>query len=113
MDKLFVTLTAAQQVICDTCGRPSCPRLWGCGCDRIDRLIAISAADVRPVVHGKWVFETGDGKTCVDGWVCTNCNCGFHTNVPYFEGFNFCPNCGAYMRETNLDITKAKGDNHD
>lgn len=55
------------------------------------------AADVRPVVRGKWKFEIGDGKTCVDGWVCTNCNCGFYTNVPYFEEFNFCPNCGAEM----------------
>lgn len=53
MDKLFVTLTAAQKVICDTCGRPSCPRLWGCGCDRIDRLIAISAADAVAVVRCK------------------------------------------------------------
>lgn len=53
MDKTFVTLTEAQQVICDACGRPSCPRLWGCGCDRIDRLIAISAADVVEVVRCK------------------------------------------------------------
>jgi membrane protease subunit (stomatin/prohibitin family) len=55
--------------------------------------------DAVEVVRGKWRFEIGDGKTCVDGWVCTNCNCGFHTNVPYFEEFNFCPNCGADMRE--------------
>ena len=52
MDKMFVTLDTARQVICDACGRPGCPRLWGNDCDRIDRLIAISAAaDVRPVVH--------------------------------------------------------------
>ena len=65
-----------------------------------ERIAKIPAADVRPVVRGKWKFEIGDGKTCVDGWVCTNCNCGFHTNVPYFEEFNFCPNCGAEMRNT-------------
>lgn len=58
----------------------------------------IPAADVRPVVRGSWRFEKGDGKTCVDGWVCTACNYGFHTNVPYFGGFNFCPQCGADMR---------------
>lgn len=63
----------------------------------------IAAADVRPVVHGKWRFEKGDGKTCVDGWVCMACNCGFHTNVPYFECFNFCPNCGADMRPREAD----------
>ena len=67
--------------------------------DIVKALESIPAADVRPVVRGKWRFEIGDGKTCVDGWVCSACNCGFHTNVPYFEGFNFCPNCGADMRE--------------
>lgn len=53
MDKLFVTLDAARQVICDACGRPGCPRLWGNDCDRIDRLIAIQAADVVEVVRCK------------------------------------------------------------
>ena len=64
----------------------------------LDAIKSIPAADVRPVVRGKWRFEKGDGKTCGDGWVCSACNCGFHTNVPYFEDFNFCPNCGADMR---------------
>jgi len=53
MDKLFVSLDAAKQVICDACARPGCPRLWGHNCDRIDRLIAISAADVVEVVRCK------------------------------------------------------------
>ena len=66
----------------------------------VEQIKKLPAADVRPVVRGKWKFEIGDGKTCVDGWVCTNCNCGFHTNVPYFEGFNFCPNCGAEMSDS-------------
>ncbi len=57
--------------------------------------------DVAPVVHGEWIFEKGDGTTCVDGWICTNCKHGFHTNVPYFEGFNYCPNCGAKMKGEN------------
>lgn len=61
----------------------------------------IPAADVAPVVHGQWIFEKGDGQTSSDGWVCSACNCGFHTNVPYFEDFNFCPNCGADMRGEN------------
>lgn len=60
---------------------------------------SIPAVDAVEVVRGKWRFEKGDGKTCVDGWVCSACNCGFHTNVPYFSEYNFCPNCGADMRE--------------
>ena len=62
-------------------------------------LKAIPAADVRPVVRGRWRFEEGDGETCAEGWVCSACGCGFHTHVPYFEDFNFCPNCGADMME--------------
>ena len=75
---------------------------WLCEWDTLGVLAAVDsipAVDAVEVVRGKWRFEIGDGKTCVDGWVCTNCNCGFHTNVPYFEGFDFCPNCGADMRE--------------
>lgn len=63
-----------------------------------DQLEAIPAADVRPVVRGEWRFKEGDGETCSDGWVCSACSCGFHTHVPYFEDFNFCPNCGAVMK---------------
>lgn len=62
----------------------------------------IPSADVRENVRGEWIFEKGDGMTCVDGWCCSNCKHGFHTNVPYFSDFNFCPFCGARMRgETN------------
>lgn len=58
----------------------------------------IPAADVRENVRGKWIFEKGDGMTCDDGWYCSNCKHGFHTNVPYFSEYNFCPNCGADMK---------------
>lgn len=53
--------------------------------------------DAVEVVHGEWIFSRGDGKTCVDGWTCSACGNSFHTNVPYFEEFHFCPNCGAKM----------------
>lgn len=102
MDKIFVTLDAARQVICDACGRPGCPRLWGNDCDRIDRLIAISAADVRPVVRGEWL-------PAKDGYyghvMCSACH-----KIESHET-DFCPNCGADMRKPNLNTTK--GDNHD
>lgn len=53
MSKLFVSLDAAKQVICDACARPGCPRLWGHNCDRIDRLFENSAADVVEIVRCK------------------------------------------------------------
>ncbi len=50
-------------------------------------VIRISAADVAPVVHGRWVFG-GDG--CV---ICSECNEEESNN----NHRNYCPNCGAKM----------------
>ena len=50
-------------------------------------VIRISAADVAPVVHGRWVFG-GDG--CV---ICSKCN----EEESNDNHRNFCPNCGAKM----------------
>lgn len=47
----------------------------------------ITAADVAPVVHGKWVFG-GDG--CV---ICSECN-EEESNDNHRK---YCPNCGAKM----------------
>ena len=54
----------------------------------------LPAADVRPVVRGKWSIVYDDFmKSNYDTCSC----CG----KEYFgaNGFNFCPNCGADMRE--------------
>lgn len=45
------------------------------------------AADVAPVVHGRWVFG---GDCCV---ICSKCNEEESNN----NHRNFCPNCGAKM----------------
>ena len=70
----------------------------------VSRLNAIPAADVRPVVLGKWkrvvdftgVEAFGFKETMVVGWGCNVC--GYEVDVSE-ESFNFCPNCGADMRE--------------
>ena len=66
----------------------------------------IPAADVRPVVRGKWIPDYDyaeydyDGSTPLpeprkfqDGWQCSLCG-GYMSSET-----NFCPNCGADMRE--------------
>lgn len=63
--------------------------------DGIDTAIScisteVPAADVRPVVHGKWE-NTGS-----DVWKCSICCYGV---MPWNAGMNYCPNCGADMRE--------------
>lgn len=54
----------------------------------------IHAADVRPVVRGRWIKCVGEnGVTSA----CRCSLCGFEDNR--FSVFNYCPNCGADMRE--------------
>ena len=61
----------------------------------IDTVNNVSAADVAPVVHGKWLkpeYEYHVG-------ICSLCGC-----VPLKPAFrsthyNYCPNCGAKMDE--------------
>lgn len=66
--------------------------------DLVKYLLSIPAADVRPVVRGKW--KNNHCSACgmmpmgEEIWEC----CDF--TPPKFEWFmNFCPNCGADMRE--------------
>ena len=63
---------------------------------------SIPAADVKPVVRGRWVKSDLDDE-CV---TCSNCkklkfsNRHAFTQLAFEEwGLNFCPNCGADMRE--------------
>lgn len=59
----------------------------------------IPAADVAPVVHGRWVekFFTNDRQR-----VCSACHCTVR-QPSYDRGetalFNYCPHCGAHMKE--------------
>jgi hypothetical protein len=72
----------------------------------LDDIAKIHAADVRPVVRGKWMPDYDyaeydfDGSTPLleprkyqDGWQCSLCG----QYMPSKE--NYCPNCGADMRE--------------
>lgn len=51
------------------------------------------AADVAPVVHGRWVPT--ESPFIND---CENCSvCGYKTVWGHRFNFNYCPNCGARM----------------
>lgn len=57
-----------------------------------------AAADVAPVVHGRWddsgryTFPSGD--TAVR---CTNCGCALTESEYHLNNWNYCPVCGAKM----------------
>lgn len=54
----------------------------------------LSLPDVRPVVRGRW--KRVDPRSTVVTFRCSECNYYAHMNAT-----NFCPNCGADMREVN------------
>ena len=60
----------------------------------------IPAADVRPVVIGKWL-EREDMYYGWNIWECSNCHEEFciEEGTPKDNEYKFCPNCGAEMKE--------------
>lgn len=57
------------------------------------RVSAIHAADVAPVVHGRWMHEETEGGFHI--WRCGRCGKGMNDNP---EGIDlYCYHCGAKM----------------
>lgn len=92
---------AAIRVICDCCA--VCADIECCdyakgsygGCKEIEGIRAIPAADVKLVVRGKWK-DAVQGAHDSPHVRCSICGEYFWR---YFRDFDFCPNCGADMRE--------------
>ena len=70
----------------------------------VRRLLSIPAADVAPVVHGRWepYFEEveiynagGFAERIQTGWICGRCK-SVESITRYYKT-NYCPNCGAKM----------------
>lgn len=73
--------------ICEDKDRCGSPDLF---CD----VHSMPAEDVVPVGRGKWErFHLGAYDFAMR-LRCSNCS-----HIVYEEGYNFCPNCGKYMRE--------------
>lgn len=58
----------------------------------------LPAADVAPVVHGRWDdsgrYTFPSGSTAVR---CTNCGCALTESEYHLNNWNYCPVCGAKM----------------
>ena len=76
---------------------------WVIRGDAARAIDSIPAADVRPVVRAEWYGEAdgyADGELVYDMWSCPVCGKCFE-EWEEKPDWNFCPNCGADMRETN------------
>lgn len=87
----YVELKTAREVVCSVCKEFAPP--GGCpeGCAWMRRLKE-NAADVAPVVHGKWEQRRSS-------WYCSNCGKGYRVGFGAIPAnkHNYCPNCGARM----------------
>lgn len=73
-----------------------------------DAIRTIPAADVRPVVRGKWI-DRDDKYYGWNMWACSACGEEFvlTEGTPDMNEYHFCPNCGADMRKkTDEAISK-------
>ena len=70
---------------------------WVIRGDAATAIDSIPAADVLPVVRGKWDAVKGALHPAETSAVCSNC--GFATMIHAQTFYNFCPNCGADMKE--------------
>ena len=70
-----------------------------CKADYLREIIEnVPAADVVPVVHGRWddsgryTFPSGNAAVR-----CTNCGCALTESEYHLNNWNYCPVCGAEM----------------
>ena len=89
------TIKRIEEAYCADCNSYNGVRCRACGTgDAIDMIEDAPAADVAPVVHGRW-SDAGFGelpKHAPYGWACSVCG-GISFNNEYI----YCPNCGAKM----------------
>jgi hypothetical protein len=62
----------------------------------ISAIEMLPAADVTPVVHGRWIEDH-------DYLKCPECSVMVKWDFTFFDigDWNYCPNCGAYMMGKN------------
>ena len=59
-------------------------------------ILGLPAADVAPVVHGRWIDGAEDFTCGNHNAECSICRC-YVSWDGCDEDFNYCPNCGAKM----------------
>ena len=90
-----------KEVYCAGCNSYNGVRCRACGTgDAIDMIEDAPAADVAPVVHGRWISweKAGNFVPSPDRHECSVCHDAAQVLVNGFELLSdYCPNCGAKM----------------
>lgn len=75
----------------------------GCSAKNVQTIMELPAADVAPVVHGRWLEKkTWSLGRWVSWFECSECgdrdyNAEMYEAMPFCNVSNYCPNCGARM----------------
>lgn len=91
----YIGRESIRKSLMEVCSDENCPMFIAA---TIDQVIDYEpAADVAPVVHGRWILERDPaGKP-----VCYHCSAcdsdGSHTSIRI--AYKYCPNCGAKMED--------------
>lgn len=87
----YIEREAALNKLCqDNCGHDYNGKCYNCYTAAF--IEQYPAADVAPVVHGRWIGRYDHAVKV--GWKCSICGCLiFHER----DKSNYCPNCGARM----------------
>ena len=71
---------------------------WAKGLEPSQYIEALPAADVAPVVHGRWIHSRyEDCSEQFELVKCSQCNHEAYAMAFYVRGGNYCPACGAKM----------------
>lgn len=103
----YTKIETARAIICDFCNQlysdePCEPA----DCDWL-QMLDEDAADVAPVVHGRWIHSRYEN--CCDQFElvkCSQCSHEAYAMAFYVRDGNYCPNCGARM-DGGADNAKA------
>ena len=93
----YVSKDEVLKITCDECPFRGCHG----PCRVYEKIAKLPAANVRPVVRGHWIGtkEAEEMGDIMKEFTCSVCGC-CEWDCTESESFNFCPNCGADMRQT-------------
>lgn len=101
----YIEREAVEKFIEDGLNNPDKEKAFGHDAIKImSEVHFMPAADVAPVVHGRWIYDENATDWGIGGYICSECKnknnnlpCNRVKTVRMFSGAKYCPNCGAKM----------------